>query len=850
MKACHHRFTHHRHVGSRIAVALLLLVLTGMASAQSALDGFSVPLTSGSVLEVHADPDGRVLIGGDFIYGAQSRRLIRVKPDGSQDLSFATTFNPTGEVHAIHGRANGTYLVGGDFNGSGVPSHFAWLNTNGSLFSTYDLALNGAVYAIAQAANHPDSQNYYIGGAFTAVEGANRHRVARLKPDMSFDASFNPPLFNGTVLAVLPLPDGKLLVGGAFLNIPGQPGAGQRLFRLNANGSLDTTFAVTSIVDGIQNINALSRQSNGKYLVAGSFTASSGGQNRSGVARFNTDGSLDLSYVPPTITGQLLDMDMQPDGRAVIVGSFGVNRLNVDGALDVGFAFLLDPDDTLYSVDVQGDGSVLIGGRFTELTSTIDANRVARLNSQGVPDRDFVPAGQTNGDVRAIAVQANGDVLVGGAFTSLSGEPRTYLGRMLGSNGAVSASFTPTLNGAVRAIAILPDGKFLAGGSFTLVNGLVRQRLARFESSGSIDTSFTAAVIPNGAVYAIELAPDGKIYIGGSFTTIGGQPKAYFTRLLANGALDPDFVDTNVDGPVRALAMEWDQYRIYIGGEFNNVDGFERRRVARVWPSGNINNSFDSPSDGDGFVDDLVALPDGGVVAAGLYAGIYDGLVKLDVNGAVVSPFPLLESGWAQSVVLDHDGRLYVGGTFLSVNGTTRQRLARFTAAGALDTSFSVPLIQLPGQPVPQVWAMALQGDGRLLVGGSFFTVSGEFRSNIVRLGNRNGVPNERLVMAAGNELRWVRENAPAELRSLPNLQIATTCCSSANFIDVPGTMVRDGVRWSYPNFPVPSGTYYVKARARVGDSHGMGFYEAPIHQFQGPVNNDTIFANGFDSVQ
>lgn len=833
------------------ALFILMLLPASAIHAQTALDGFTVPVTAGTVREVKADANGQVMIGGQFTYGATTRRLIRVRPDGSQDTAFSGTFNPpAGSVYVVHPRNNGTYLVGGDFSGSGIPSHFAWLSATGNLFSTYDLALNGQVRAIAQAADHPDSQNFYIGGEFTAVEGANRHRVARLKPDMSFDATFTPPLFDGTVLAVLPLPGGKVLVSGGFLTIPGQPSAGQRVFRLNANGSLDTSFAVTSIPNGIQNINAMARQSDGKILIAGNFTATSGGQTRSDIARLNTDGSLDLTYEPPTITGELVDMAMQPDGRAVIVGTFGVNRLNVDGSLDLGFALLLNPDDTILSVDVQGDGGVLVGGLFTELNSTIDANRVARLSNMGVPDRDFAPPASppATGDVLAVASQTNGDVIVGGAFTTLAGQPRTYLARLGGATGLLSTSFTPTLNGPVRAIVILPDGKFLAGGDFTLVNGSTRRRLARFEASGALDTSFTAANIPDGAVYAIELAPDGKIYIGGSFTSIGGQPTSYFTRLLATGALDPEFGNTGVDGPVRALAMEWDQWRIYIGGEFNNVDGIERRRIARIWPNGGLNTSFAPPTSG-GFVEDLVSLPDGGVVAAGLYSGAYDGLVKLDVNGDLVTPFALLESGWAQSVVRDHDGRIYVGGTFLQVNGTTRLRLARITAAGVLDTTFNAPLISLPGQPTPQVWAMALQGDGRLVIAGTFSSVSGEARSNIARLGNRHGVPDERLVMAAGNELRWVRGNAPADPRAPPALQLSTACCGSASFADVPGTMVLSGAYWSYPNFPVPPGTFWVKARARVGDSNGTGMYETPIQQFQGTAVSDVVFANGFDPL-
>src|SRR2546422_1049975 len=133
-----------------------------------------------------------------------------------------------------------------------------------------------------------------------------------------------------------------------------------------------------------------------------------------------------------------------------------------------------------------------------------------------------------NNAVDALAVQADGKILVGGVFTTLGGggagtTPRNRIGR-LNSDGTLDTSFDPGANGAVNALVVQADGKILIGGTFTTLGGgsgtTTRNRIGRLNPDGALDPTFDPGA--SGSVYALEVQADGKILVGGDFTTIGG----------------------------------------------------------------------------------------------------------------------------------------------------------------------------------------------------------------------------------------------------------------------------------------------------------------------------------------
>jgi uncharacterized delta-60 repeat protein len=266
--------------------------------------------------------------------------------------------------------------------------------------------------------------------------------------------------------------------------------------RLNTDGSLDTSFLATG-TGADDFVDSIAVQSDGKILIGGYFR-SYNGASRGYVARLNTNGSLDASFLSTTGTGPndlVESMAVQNDGKILIGGDFitwyfnyngtsrgYVARLNTDGNLDTGFlATGAGASFLVYSVAVQSDGKILIGGHFYTYNGT-SRGHVARLNTDGSLDTGFLATGAgTNYFVESVAVQSDGKILIGGDFSTFNGTSRGCVAR-LNSDGSLDTGFLATGTGAdsvVNSIAVQSDGKILIGGIFTTYNGTSRGHMAR-----------------------------------------------------------------------------------------------------------------------------------------------------------------------------------------------------------------------------------------------------------------------------------------------------------------------------------------------------------------------------------
>ncbi len=193
-----------------------------------------------------------------------------------------------------------------------------------------------------------------------------------------------------------------------------------------------------------------------------------------------------------------------------------------------GSAQVLQPDAFVPFVDgivrasvPQPDGRVIIAGDFTTVGG-VSRNRVARLNADGSVDAEFDPNANGTvvyGTVFSVSVQADGKILLGGQFTTVGGLSRNYVAR-LNADGSVDTGFNPNANGTVYSLSVQSDGKILLGGNFTTVRGLSRNNVARLNADGSVDSGFNPNA--NDDVYSLSVQTDGKILMGGNFTTVGG----------------------------------------------------------------------------------------------------------------------------------------------------------------------------------------------------------------------------------------------------------------------------------------------------------------------------------------
>jgi len=362
--------------------------------------------------------------------------------------------------------------------------------------------------------------------------------------------------FNGNVNALSLQPNHQLVAGGAFTIADGVPR--QNLARLNADGSLDAGFLLPSATSGANGqIYALAIQTDGRILAGGVFN-NFDGVVENGIVRLNYDGSLDTTFNPGSgADNPVFAVAQSPvDGKIILGGAFatldgttfnGIGRLNPDGTPDVAFNAgglgIGSPESSLavYAVAVQADGKTIIGGDFTTYNG-MPASHLARLNPDGSLDSAFVTGPGANDVVRAITLQPDGHVLIGGQFTNYNGIVLNHVAR-LNPDGSVDSSFTPGLgaNNTVSSLALQADGRIVLGGQFTLCNGVTRNRLTRLNSDGTVDPTINFGSGANDVVNAVVIEedtvqgypasiPDEKIIFGGAFSQYNGGPQAHLAR--------------------------------------------------------------------------------------------------------------------------------------------------------------------------------------------------------------------------------------------------------------------------------------------------------------------------------
>lgn len=378
-------------------------------------------------------------------------------------------------------------------------------------------------------------------------------------------------------------------------------------------------------------------------------------------------GSIDTSFNPiPGPNDFVSAIAIQPDGQIVAAGDFTafggvmrrrVARLNIDGSIDATFNPGLGADATVNAVALQPDGKMILGGAFTRIGNRNRAH-VARLTSAGVLDTSFNPGAGADNPVYALALQPDGRVILGGDFATFNGISRNGIVRLL-PNGVNDQTFQPGTgaNGTVFAVALLPDGRILIGGEFTTCDNLSAPYLARLHADGSLDTGFNIGAEIDGPVRTIAVQPDGKIVIGGSFTVVGNEYRPYLARLEADGTLDAGFqTGSGPDNIVYSAALQSDG-RVVIGGEFTSVNGLVQNRIARVRANGALDTTINFGTGANLFVAAVTLQTDASIVIGGGFtevSGAPRPYIARLVGGEDVSPgtiqfvqagYSVLESG-------------------------------------------------------------------------------------------------------------------------------------------------------------------------------------------------------------
>ncbi|HEY0459168.1 MAG TPA: FG-GAP-like repeat-containing protein [Pyrinomonadaceae bacterium] len=713
-------------LGAALTFFGILTVFAASGDVDPSFNASAYGLQNGIVNVIQKQPDGKYLVGGTFwdVNGVAAGGLARLNADLTVDASFnpadfGNGFGFGGAVFAIGVQSDGKIIVAGDISGANnvFKPGVKRLNADGSLDNSF-LAPEvspGTVYKDLVVlpddkiivGNQRLNADGSLDNSFTTLTVGSEDveilpdgkilsaggSIARFNSNGTADNSFVVAnAGGGLILAIAPLPDGKILIGGGFTSINGfQVG---RIARLNADGTLDLSFN-QNMVGSSGQVSDIILKSDGKIIIAGGF-GTYNNVTRSRVAQLNADGSLDTSFLNSgaTTAGAANDAELLSDGK-ILAGFSGnltapaVLRFNADGTLDNSLNLVVgNGTSRVRRITQQADGKILFVGRFNYVNG-VQRRSAARLNLDGTLDTSFVPYFTSAFDLTAVAAQADGKVVIGGFQGPVVAR--------LNTDGSRDTGFTAaaTSGSSVYDVAVLPNGQILAVGDIGLTSPSATKRIVRFNTDGTIDSTF-ALNQPNATVFKLHVQPDGKILIGGAFSQIGASLRGRIARLNADGSLDETFNPAGgANGDVYNIDVQTDG-KVVLGGNFNGLNGaLNRNRVGRLNADGSLDTSFVQP---------------------------------LFINSAVVG------------LEVQSDNKIIVTGNFNVVGAAPKLGLARFNADGSLDLTFN-PSINNALPSTSGALDVYLQTDGKILVGGEFTKMNGVSHVRIARLLNSTAPP-------------------------------------------------------------------------------------------------------------
>ncbi|WP_431243367.1 delta-60 repeat domain-containing protein [Flavobacterium sp. P21] len=519
-------------------------------------------------------------------------------------------------------------------------------------------------------------------------------------------------------------------------------------------GKVDITFNTVddgSIGDGFDGtVRTLSLQPDQNLIVGGEYLNLNGIPS-SYITRLKPDGTIDENFHTGSgFNGKVYTSYLQPDGKIIVGGGFtsynGISagrliRLNADGDYDASFNTSIGATTGIvYDIAQQSDGKIIIVGSFTKYNNAT-ANRVARILPNGTLDSTFLIGSGTASNITNVALLNNGKILLSGNFTVFNSVPINRIVR-LNEDGRIDLTFTigSGFDDDVSALVVQRDGKIILGGKFTIFNGNTANRIIRLEENGTIDTSFfTGSGFSSGAVQVLKLDPSGTIMAGGSFTgNYNGTTVNRVCLLDAFGYLKNDIDFGGGPATASVLALENDtEGSWYIGGSFLVFDGLNQGRLAKMNSDGEYDTGYLASGIGfDNSVYKILSLESGKTIVAGNFKKFNGNsasrIAKLLEDGSTDSDFNMGQAGannLIKTAVLQSDGKIILGGNFTKYNETLVNRIVRILPDGTVDPSFNVT-----SGCNSQVYAMAIQSDGKIIMAGGFTKYNDANVGRIVRL--------------------------------------------------------------------------------------------------------------------
>ncbi|MDO7850797.1 T9SS type A sorting domain-containing protein [Hymenobacter convexus] len=725
----------------RFSVLLLLLALwlPGPLRAQTLDPAFHIPELYGEAFIVDAAqmPSGQIVAAGTFTRanGQASKGLARFDAAGGEDQTFRQNLSGAAMmIQKLVPMPNGQLLVQGSYEAGTVRRNLLFrLNADGTLDAGFNLSLPnvGTLPRIDQAIVQPDGR-VLITGLYLTNGNASERNLFRVlsdgSPDPSFSAALSTASQGGSILLQ---PDGKILVRGDFnLAVTGTRG----LIRLNSDGSRDTGFRSALSPVGQQWIDCIALDANGGILVGGSVTTGASAAAQS-LYRLLSTGALDPSFAAPaSLAGRnLYQLEVLPNGQILVRAATNsapgtryqfndqLVKLQVNGAVDAAFQPGAGPDSYVWGMRPLASGSFLTWGAMNNYAG--QRRTLAMVQPSGGLDTGFAPLLQEPADIDKVVRQADGKLLISGRFNSVDGHLTDRVARLL-PDGQPDLTFAwrQPRSGVWRlsALAVQANGQLLVAGNIytSSANTSDSESLfVRLTTSGATDAGFVPALAsgvlgpPNIGLLAAQA--NGQIIVGGGFVDATG--KSNLTRLNADGSVEPTFAPPATLPGVSSGLVQANGAIVCVVRDASVAPRYQNKLV-RLLATGAPDPAFNYVNTaGTGFDEygpDVVAeAPNtGGYVAGGIFnASIASTrlVVGVTATGASLPGFanavqPLvtatvLESGIA-ALAVQSDGRILVGGTIRLANpyNAPTYPLVRLAATGQVDASFSTSTLAVP----------------------------------------------------------------------------------------------------------------------------------------------------------
>ncbi len=735
-----------------------------------------------TVRDIISLPDGKILVGGVFnsYNGIRTGTLIRLNPDGSIDSTFnnqtlTTTSGIENNVNQMILQSDGKIIVRlGNSNiavNDNEPEDIIRLNADGTIDPSFNY--NGDAFAepfisFERSENFKDEssfeENFAVNASdFVTIDANDRlvfihgafPALRRLNTDGSPDTSAQFPATSG--LHTIAAQGNKIITSGS-------PGNGNQITvqRFNEDGSLDTTFNETILTHSVFKFIV---QPDKKIILMAA----------NGLRRLNEDGTEDSNFTRTTQSNPK-DIYLTNSGKIILLtqpSSNQISRFLSNGAPDTTFntySFPNAPYQLVSTIAANLDDGVFIGDQIIGINSPQIPNGFSKLKPDGSLDTTFNIGGNgfqsvVPGKIRSIVVQKDEKIIIGGSFDSVNHTPQYKVARLNAdstidtsfqiNSGVLGNTFTRILS--VYKIALQTDGKLVVSGNFDYkVNGLDKSNLVRLNTDGSIDPSFELGVTlidtfgccGGGKNITVPLA-SGKMIVGKSRLSAN---ESIPIKLNSDGSLDSSFNSNIFSGQnvvyIWGLVVQTDG-KIIIGGNHSGANS-SKSFVARLNMDGGIDATFQINEQANRFVSDLALLPNGKVLVAigDRYSNIpspqQSDVLRLNTDGTIDTSFDAGASadGRINAIIPLGSGRIFVGGDFAAFDGQTRQNLAQLNADGSLiPVNYSVNA---------EVYSLASDGIGRLLVGGNFTEIGAgnggnANRSHIARIIDSQRATNTRL---------------------------------------------------------------------------------------------------------